>query len=455
MNIPHNFIPRRYQVPLFNSIAEGFRRVFAIWHRRGGKDKTLVNLVAKEAFRTKGTYYYFFPTYAQGKKVLWDGMDREGFRFMDHFPAQFVKKRNDQEMKLELFNGSIFQIVGTDKFDAVRGTNPRGCVFSEYAFQNPMAWEVVRPILAENGGWAVFNTTPNGKNHAYDMYEMAKENPEWFCEKLSVSDTQAISAEMIQEERVSGMSEEMIQQEYYVSFDIGMLGSIFGEQIQQAWKDGRVTDLPFFVDKPVDINFDLGISKGNETALWFSQMVGEFIHFPNYFEASGKTFDYFANYIDEYLEQKKGKLGYIYLPHDSKKRDWTTEATAVQAFQKRYGQEKVKVLEPGNPSDIGDFQKVRALFPKFKFDKENCRQGIRAIENYHYEYDSVKKVFRNIPLHDWASNGADSLRYRAVSIQEVRPVDKEKMAELEDQAKMSYFGSNARLTKKPLYIQSR
>jgi len=31
--------------------------------------------------------------------------------------------------------------------------------------QDPRAWDFIRPILAENGGLAVFNFTPRGANH--------------------------------------------------------------------------------------------------------------------------------------------------------------------------------------------------------------------------------------------------------------------------------------------------
>jgi hypothetical protein len=46
---------------------------------------------------------------------------------------------------------SIIQIVGTDNIDSIRGTNPIGCVFSEYAIGRSDAWKIVEPVLLENG----------------------------------------------------------------------------------------------------------------------------------------------------------------------------------------------------------------------------------------------------------------------------------------------------------------
>jgi len=104
------------------------------------------------------------------------------------------------------------------------GTNPVGCVFSEFSLQDPKAWEYIRPILAENDGWAIFNFTPRGNNHAKKLYDMARINPKWFCERLTVEDTKDengkryIADEKIEQERMSGMSDALIKQEFYCEF---------------------------------------------------------------------------------------------------------------------------------------------------------------------------------------------------------------------------------------------
>jgi len=425
VTIPHNYTPRNYQLPLLEALDSGIKRAFCLWHRRSGKDKSLISLIAKKTVEKVGIYYYFFPTYAQGKKILWDGIDRDGFAFMDHFPKEIIKNKNSQEMKLEIVNGSIFQIVGTDKYDSVRGTNPIGCVFSEFAFQNPMAWEVVRPILLENGGWAVFNTTPNGKNHSYDLDIMARDNPKWFSQVLTANDTKrpdgspVITEEMIQEERLSGMSEEMIQQEYYCSYDIGVLGSYYSDEMTKANAEDRVTKLPFYNDKEIDMAFDLGIN--DMFTIWFYQKNGQMVNFINYYEANNKKLDYYFAYIKEYIEGMKGKTGTIYLPHDAKKRELITGRTIEDDFKKEFGKHKVKTVEIGEIR-MG-IQAVRKVLPRCLFDAEGCKQGLRCLENYHREYDQVKKVFINVPYHDWASHGADSFRCFAMSYKEpiIRP----------------------------------
>ena len=227
ITIPYNYTPRNYQRGLFNCIGNGYKRGVAVWHRRSGKDKTLLNLIVKEAHKRIGVYYYFFPTYNQGRKVLWDGIDRDGFKFLDHIPEELRENTNQSEMKIKFKCGSLLQIIGTDNIDSIMGTNPVGCVFSEYSLQNPMAWDLIRPILTENGGWALFNYTPRGRNHGLALFQMAQNNPDWFCELLTVDDTDVVTPAMVQAERESGMSESKIKQEFYCSFEASLDACFF------------------------------------------------------------------------------------------------------------------------------------------------------------------------------------------------------------------------------------
>ncbi len=223
--IPHNFIPRHYQLPVFRAMQSGIKRAVLCWHRRSGKDKVCLNLMIKsiaehESRGIRGTYYYFFPTYAQGRKALWDAIDKDGMPFLEHFPKDFIRKSSDSEMQIITKNGSIFQVIGTDDINSIMGTNALACVFSEYSLQDAKAWELIRPILAENGGWAVFNFTPRGRNHAWKLLERAKNDAGWFRQILTVKDTCAISDEVLERERRE-MPVDLFEQEYLCVFTDG------------------------------------------------------------------------------------------------------------------------------------------------------------------------------------------------------------------------------------------
>jgi phage terminase large subunit len=266
MLLPHNYKPRPYQIPLLRAMDCGINRAVIVIHRRAGKDKTLINLVAKKMFERVGSYYYFFPTYKQGKKIIWNGMDKNGFKFISHIPENLRKRTDNSEMLIETTNHSIFQVIGTDNIDSIVGTNPIGCIFSEYSLQNPIAWDLMRPVLRENGGWAVFNFTPRGNNHAKRLFDMAKNNEKWFCQLLTVDDThdesgnRIITDDDIEEERRSGMSEELIQQEYYCSFNAAIQGAYYTKELEQARKERRLTNAPYEPQLLTHTVWDIGLA---------------------------------------------------------------------------------------------------------------------------------------------------------------------------------------------------
>ena len=81
--------------------------------------------MVRKALERKGTYFIIFPEYEQARKAVWDNIDNDGLSMLSHVPKQLIKNRNDQSMKLELINGSIIQLIGTDrKIDNIVGTNP-------------------------------------------------------------------------------------------------------------------------------------------------------------------------------------------------------------------------------------------------------------------------------------------------------------------------------------------
>jgi len=382
----------------------GKKRAVAVWHRRAGKEKTFINYVAKAAFQRVGTYFYLFPTYTQAKKVLWDGRDREGFPFMAHFPREVVTKKNEAELRIELVNGSAVQLVGSDNIDSVLGTNPLGCVFSEYALQDPKAWDYMRPILRENGGWAIFDYTPRGKNHGFTLYQMARNNADWFAEILTVADTKALSEEDINKERREGMSEELVQQEFYCSFEGVQFGSYFGKQLKQAEDDGRVGRVAYEPNIGVETWWDLGI--GDSTAIWFTQSIAREIRLIDFYEASGEGFPHYAKKLQE--------RPYVYsrhhAPHDIEVRELgsgrsrkETAASLGIVFD----------VVPNLALEDG-IEAARSLIARCWFDSHRCERGLNALASYHKAYDDKAHDWKSYPAHDWSSHAADAFRYLAV-----------------------------------------
>lgn len=410
ITLPHLFSPRSYQLPFLEAFDSGrYNRFIQLWHRRSGKDKLDLNLMAREMQEHVGIYYYFFPTYSQGKKALWEGIGKDGVRYIDHFPLELVESINHTEMKVKYKNGSIFQVIGTDDIDRIVGTNPRGVIYSEYSLQNPKAWEFIRPILRENGGWAIFNFTPRGKNHAYDLYMAAQSNAHWFVQKLGVDDTNVLTPADIQEEREAGMTEDMIQQEFYCSFTAAIQGSYYWTQYDEAERNQRFGHVPYDEALPVYTVWDLGI--GDSMAIGFYQLVGQEVRMIDYLEATGQGLPWYAQQI----QQKGYVYGDHYAPHDIKVRELGTGKSRLETA-KTLGI-NFKVVESLPIQDGIDAGRI--LFKRLWVDETKCKEWLRLIPQYTKEWDEERKCFKDKPLHDWTSHGADMYRYAAIVIRKM------------------------------------
>jgi phage terminase large subunit len=378
-----------------------------LFHRRAGKDITCLNLVIAEMAMNVGNYYYALPTYAQAKKAIWEGRGKDGNAYLDYFPKRLLAgKPNDTEMKIKFKNGSLFQLVGLDDVDRLVGTNPRGIVFSEYSLQDPRAWEYMRPILAENKGWAIFNYTPRGKNHGYKLYEMAKNNKNWFVQKLTVDDTHVITPEDIEEERKSGMTEDMIQQEFFCSFISAIQGSIYWNEVDAAEKNNQFVDVPYDPRMLVHTVWDLG--KNDQTCIGFYQSNGMSVRKIDYLSGTKKGLPDWIKLIKE----KPYIYGKHFAPHDIQVSDFSLTGT-----QSRWEVAKDLGIEfqvVPNLSVQEGIEAGRRLFKRLYVDKTHCSEFLDAIPQYTRIYDEENKIFKDKPLHDWTSDFADEHRYAAL-----------------------------------------
>lgn len=430
LTIPHKYTPRKYQYNLMGAVPVKYNRGVFIHHRRAGKDLTLWNKLISEAIKKPAIYYYFFPTYKQGKKILWDGMDaRTGIKYLDHVPAELIKKKNDTEMKIELYNGSLIQIVGTDDFNAIMGTPPYGCIFSEYSLQNPQVWDYIRPILRENGGWAIFNFTPRGKNHGWQLYQMAKNNPEWYCELLTVEDTlrddgqPVILKSDIEKDRAEGMSDELIEQEYYCSFEGYIQGAFYSKQLASAKTDKRITQVPWLPNVEVSTYWDLGMD--DSMTIWFVQSTLTQHRVIDYYENNRMGLEHYAKVLKDKPYVYAGHV----MPHDANVHEMSSGEIALSRKEsaEALGIKPISVVERAKNMDMivnVHIPAVRNILATCWFDETKCAQGLAALGHYHSEYDEERKIYRSNPEHDWSSHAADAFRTFAVGYAPKEPPDK-------------------------------
>lgn len=414
------FVPRPYQLKLCDALEnKKYKRLLAILPRRAGKDLTCWNLMIRAALRKVGVYYYIFPTYSQAKKVIWDSRLNSGESFLDFIPKEVISATNGQEMKIKLVNGSIIQLVGSDNIDSLVGTNPCGIVYSEYALQSPSSYTFLRPILVANGGFAIFISTPRGKNHFFDLYQIAKNNPEnWFCMKLTIVDTMHIPLEEIEKEKSDGlMSEDLIQQEYYTSFEMGVEGAYYTKYIDNMRLQGRITQVPWESSYRVHTAWDLGVR--DSTSIIFFQTIGTSVRLIDYYENQKEGLEHYV----KLLNSKPYQYGIHFAPHDIAVQEFGSGLTRLEKSEQLglrfetisdiHGHKKSVVP---NVSIMDGIECVRSTFSKMYIDSYNCHQLIKSLENYRQEYDEKRKVYKSYPLHNFASHAADAMRYLCLSL---------------------------------------
>jgi len=392
--------------PLQQEIHAGRRRFsVVVCHRRFGKTVMAVNELIHEALAcplVRPRYAYIAPLFKQAKATAWDYLRA----YTAPVPGREV---HETELRVALPGDRQIRLYGADNPDALRGIYLDGVVLDEYAQMSPRAWtEVIRPALADRGGWAIFIGTPMGHNAFHDLFAAAQAGgPDWWAACYRASQTGVIDPAELAAARAA-MGEDEYAQEFECSFEAAVKGAYFGRDMAAAEADGRIAAVPYDPAAPVHTAWDLGI--GDATAIWFVQLVGARIHVIDYLEASGEGLGWYARRLAE--------RPYVYArhlaPHDAAAREWGSGRTR---------EEQARQL--GIPFDIvpnvavdDGINAARAILPRCVFDRARCAAGIEALKLYRKDWDEGRQAFRDKPRHDWASHAADAFRYLALGIRD-------------------------------------
>jgi len=411
LRLPNNgWTPRDDQMPLWIYLEGGGKRAVEVAHRRWGKDDIGLHFTATAAMRRVANYWHMLPQYGQARKAIWDAVNpRTGMRRIDEaFPERIRKNTRKQDMFIEFINGSTWQLVGSDNYDAIVGSSTGGIVFSEWALADPMAWAYLSPILEENKGWALWIYTSRGANHGKTMFESAQRTKGWFAERLTALETPVFTKKQLDQIRLEyinifgpELGNALFSQEYYCSFEGAVMGAYFASALIQAKTDGRITKVPHHPGIEVDTFWDLGID--DSTAIWFLQPMGQAYHWIDYEEGVGFGMGHYA----KILKNKPYVYGNHYMPHDARNRVQSEGILAVSTkkIAENVGIKPIIVVNRPRSMDVIIKQHIpacRNAIATSWFDEIRCKQGLEALENYRADYDEKRKVLSEHPKHDWS-----------------------------------------------------
>lgn len=210
--------PREWQAKVHRSLR---RFSVLVVHRRGGKTvMTLAELIDKalREAKARGRYGYIAPILKQAKKVSWTYLKD----YVREIPGV---KINEAELYIEFpHNGARITVYGADNPDSIRGEYFDGVVLDEYADMHPDVWgKVVRPMLADRRGWAIFIGTPRGHDNFFEAYKLAKrrmeEGRDWFVTLLPHWETGVLSKAEL-DDALEEMGDAAFQQEFCCDFSV-------------------------------------------------------------------------------------------------------------------------------------------------------------------------------------------------------------------------------------------
>jgi phage terminase large subunit len=263
---------------------------------------------------------------------------------------------------------------------------------------NPSVFStVVRPCLADYRGWAIISGTSNGDDHFHELKKKNYKDDSWDFFIIPVNAPDALHPDEVVE-MTKDMTPEEYAREMLCSFDAPIEGSYYGNLMNDAALQGRVTKVPYDPSVGVITWWDLGID--DAMAVWFVQIVGKSVQIIRYQEYNGKGLDYVAKDIKTFGYDFQAHV----FPHDVSAREIGTGRTRLSVAQTYLDNcivcPKVAVEDGINA--------VKTVIPMCYFDEVLTADGISAMKNYH-------RTKKGQPDHNWASHGADAFRYGSVS----------------------------------------
>lgn len=190
------------------------RFVVLVAGRRFGKTLlAIIKIIAEAVNGEKKKLWYIAPTYKQAKLIAWKMLQ-------EMLEPEWIVKKNEVDLVVELLNGSEISLKGADNEDSLRGVGLHFAVLDEYATMKANVWhEIIRPMLTDTKGKALFIGTPAGKNALYELWQKGQKKEDRFSSYLyHTIDNPFIDQEEVTAAKAS-MPEIVYRQEYEASFE--------------------------------------------------------------------------------------------------------------------------------------------------------------------------------------------------------------------------------------------
>jgi len=300
------------------------------------------------------------------------------------------------------------------------------CWMEEASVVSRRSLTILLPTIRKPGSEIWFSLNPDLETDA--VYQDFVINPPAGAKvcKTSFHDNKWLSAESREKiETLRQRDPDTFHHVYEGATRSTVEGAIYKAEIQAAEREGRIREVPYDTQRPVDTFWDLGFA--DRVAIWAAQRTPFEIKVLKYFEDDHQAIDYYLREIQSWGYV----LGTCFLPWDGGTRNLGT-GKSIEEIMRLKGF-KTQVNRQLSVAD--GINAVRTLFPQLYFDQKQCADGLMYLRRYQWGPPTALGVPRSQPLHDDASHPADALRTLAVGIKEPerpsRPMEE-----------MSYQGSD-------------
>ncbi|CAB5218302.1 Terminase-like family [uncultured Caudovirales phage] len=203
--------------------------------RQFGKSLLAINQVLDWFFNVPNCKIgWVSPIYKQSKKVYKD--IENAFANDEHI----FKNKNGTELTFKGHNNSTIEFFSAERYDNIRGFTFDFLVCDEFAFMDSEAWsEVLRATVLVKGKKVLLLSTPKGRNHFHQIFNLESENPQYKSFKMTSYDNPIINPTEIDDAKAT-LPDHIFRQEYLAEFIDGGAG---------MFNDLSINDFPELTDR--------------------------------------------------------------------------------------------------------------------------------------------------------------------------------------------------------------
>lgn len=417
MQIPYHRLPLRdYQEEIRHKFFDpSIDELLLIIARRGGKttgffSECVVPALVKEV----QTIVLVYPTAKMGFRNFWNNIENDGFKTIEHIPKALIKRQSNDEddMRIELINGSVFMVVGATNVEALRGANGKVYWFDEFADMPIEAVNVVAPIIEANGGKMVYTGTPkidgiNGETMRRMHVQFKKDANKYTC---YVDATHYMTAEQLEKVRQNYIlrngNDFKYKQEMLLDWGQSSSSSYYGQIMSLKDKDGSIGEHPYNKAYPVYTAWDLG--KADSMVVLFFQFFKGKPRIVDIIEKNGSNIRAMARE----LRAKPYVYAWHFLPHDGTVASLNDGVSRIQTLHEE-GITNVSTLKrQGVSIGIGY---VEEWLKKILINVGTTGTFHRRIRLYKKKFNPETGNFAGAD-HKTQSHIADALRYMCTAL---------------------------------------